>query len=31
MNLDSIDRNIESWMYRHGVVLLRMSLAAIFI
>ena len=31
MNLDSIDRGIESWMYRHGVVLLQVSLAAVFI
>ncbi len=31
MNLDSFDRSIESWMYRHGVVLLRISLAAVFI
>ena len=30
MNLD-FDRSIESWMYRHGVVLLRISLAAVFI
>ena len=28
MNLDSFDRSIGSWMYRHGVILLRISLAA---
>ena len=31
MNLDSFDRSIESWMYRHGVVLFRISLASVFI